>query len=46
MVEEVDYAIKEMEPLKALGPDGMPPLICQTFCTDVGMDVAQTVYQA
>ena len=24
--EEVKVAIKEMAPLKALGPDGMPPL--------------------
>ena len=25
-LDEVDVAIKEMAPLKALGPDGMPPL--------------------
>ena len=23
---EVDEALKQMEPLKALGPDGLPPL--------------------
>ena len=41
--KEVDYAIKEMTPLKALGPDAMPPLFYQTYWTDVGMDVSQVV---
>ena len=41
--KEVDYAIKEMTPLKALGPDAMPPLFYQTYWTDVGMDVSQAV---
>ena len=34
-IEEVDVAIKEIAPLKALGPDGMPPLFFQTYWTDV-----------
>ena len=38
--KEVDYAIKEMTPLKAPGPDGMPPLFYQTYWTDVGMNVS------
>ena len=42
-VEEVDYAIKEMTPLKAPEPDGMPPLFYQTYWIDVGMDVSQVV---
>lgn len=33
-VEEVDYAIKEMASLKALRPDGMPPLFYQTYWID------------
>ena len=41
--EEVDCAIKEMAPLKALGPDGMPLLFYQTYWIDVGMDVSQLV---
>ena len=40
---EVDVAIKEMAPLKAPGPDGMPPLFYQTYWSDVGMDVHQAV---
>ena len=41
--EEVDAAIKEMAPLKASDPDGMPPLFFQTYWTDIGMDVHQAV---
>ena len=29
--EEVDIAIKEMEPITAPGPDGMPPIFYQSF---------------
>ena len=43
IAEEVDCAIKEMAPLKAPGPDGMPPLFCLTYRTEVGMDVSQAV---
>ena len=39
MSDEVDVAIKEMAPLKALGLDGMPPLFYQTYWSDVGLDV-------
>ena len=42
-VEEVELAIKEMAPLKAPGPDGLPPLFYQTYWTDVGMDISQAV---
>ena len=41
--KEVDAAIKEMAPLKATGPNGMPPLFYQTYWTNVGMDVHQAV---
>ena len=41
--EEVGQAIREMAPLKAPGPDGMPPLFFQTYWTEVGMDVTQAV---
>ena len=41
--EEVELAIKEMAPLKAPGPDGMPPLFYQTYWTEVGMDITQAV---
>lgn len=41
--KEVDVAIKDMAPLKALGPDGIPPLFYQTYWSDVGMDVHQAV---
>ena len=42
-VEEVECAIKDMAPLKAPGPDGMPPLFYRTYWTDIGMDVSQAV---
>ena len=42
-VEEVELAIKEMAPLKAPGPDGMPPIFYQTYWTEVGMDITQAV---
>ena len=41
--EEVGEAIRQMAPLKALGPDDMPPLFYQTYWMDVGMDVTQAV---
>ena len=43
IVEEVELAIKEMAPLKASGPDGMPPFFYQTYWTDMGMDISQAV---
>lgn len=42
-VEEMEIAIKNMAPLKAPGPDGMPPLFYQTYWSDVGMDITQAV---
>ena len=41
--EEVGQAIREMAPLKALRPNGMPPLFFQTYWTNVVMDVTQVV---
>ena len=41
--EEVGAAITEMAPLKAPGPDGMPPLFYQSYWSDVGMDSTQAV---
>ena len=37
---EVDEALKQMEPLKALGPDGLPPLFFQKFWLTIGKDVS------
>ena len=42
-LEEVVAAIKEMAPLKASGPDGMPPLFYQSYWPDVGKEVTQAV---
>ena len=41
--EEVVAAIKEMAPLKAPGPDGMPPLFFQMYWLDIGMDIIEAV---
>ena len=40
---EVDIALKEMAPLKAPGPDGMPPLFFQSFWHLIGDDVSKAV---
>lgn len=40
---EVDAAINQMAPLKAPGPDGMPPLFHQSFRSNVGSDVSDAV---
>ena len=40
---EVQKAINEMAPLKAPGPDGMPPLFYQHFWSTLGNDVSQFV---
>ena len=42
-MQEVELAIKEMAPLKAPGPDGMPPLFYQTYWIDVSMDISQAM---
>jgi len=40
---EVQKAINEMAPLKAPGPNGMPPLFYQHFWSTLGNDVSQFV---
>ena len=37
---EVDEALKQMEPLKAPGPNGLPPLFYQKFWPSIGEDVS------
>ena len=41
--EEVEVAIKQMAPLKALGPDEMPPIFYQVFWPDIGMEISNAV---
>ena len=41
--EEVDLALKHMEPLTAPGPNGMPPIFFQSFWSMVGDDVTYAV---
>ena len=41
--EEVEITIKDMAPLKAHGPNGMPPLFFQTYWPDIGTDITQVV---
>lgn len=41
--EEVVYALKQMHPLKAPGPDGMCPLFFQTYWHIVGPSVSNMV---
>ena len=40
---EVEVALKQIAPLKALGPNGMPPLFYQNYWTLLGNDVTQSV---
>lgn len=40
---EVEEALKQMAPLKAPGPDGMPPLFYQSYWPLLGNDVTQSV---
>ena len=40
---EVEEALKQMHPLKALGPDDMPPLFYQHFWPKVSFVVVQTI---
>jgi len=40
---EVDMALKQMAPLKAPGPDGMPPIFYQHFWNHIGSDMSQAV---
>ena len=41
--QEVEIALKDMAPLKALGPDGMPPIFFQSFWRLIGDDVSKVV---
>ena len=41
--EEVDVAIKQMAPLKAPGPYGMPPIFYQSFWQNVGPEVSNAI---
>ena len=43
MANEVRQALKQMYPLKVLGPDGMPPLFFQHFWSTIGDVVTETV---
>ena len=40
---EIDEALQQMEPLKAPGPDGLPPLFYQKFSNTIGDDVSATI---
>ena len=40
---EVAIALKQMAPLKAPGPDGMPPLFYQNFWSTVNQDVTSSI---
>ena len=42
-VGEVEKVIKDMAPLKAPGPNRMPPLFYHTYWSDIGMDITQAV---
>ena len=42
-VDEVEKALKQMEPLKSPGPDGMPPLFFQTYWSLVGPNVKEAI---
>ena len=37
--EEVEQALKQMKPMTALGPDGMPPIFYKAYWSIVGPDV-------
>ena len=40
---EVAIALKQMAPLKAPGPDGMPPLFYQHFWSTINQDVTSSI---
>ena len=41
--EEVEVAMKQMEPITAPGPDDMPPIFYQSFWSTVGDDVCSAI---
>ena len=41
--EEIDLALKHMEPLKAPGPDGMLPIFFQSFWSMIGDEVSYAI---
>ena len=43
MENEVSKALQQMAPLKALGPNGMPPLFYQHFWSTVDKDVTSSI---
>lgn len=42
---EVDIALKQMEPLKAPGPNGMPPLFYGQFWPSIGEEVSDAILE-
>ena len=42
--DEVEVAVKQMAPLKAPGPNGMPPIFFQKFWNIIGNDVVEAVH--
>ena len=43
MAWEVETPIKQMAPLKVLGPDGIPPIFYQNYWQLIGNDVTQSI---
>ena len=43
IVDEVEKALKQMEPLRSPAPDSMPPLYFQTYWSLVGPDVKEAI---
>ena len=37
--EEVEFALKQMKPLTALGPDGMSPIFFKSYWKFIGQDI-------
>ena len=42
--DEVEVAVKQMAPLKAPGPDSMPPIFFQKFWNIIGDDVVKAIH--
>ena len=40
----MEVAVKQMAPLKAPGPDGMPPIFFQKFWNIIGDDVVKAIH--